>query len=259
VTATGTATAGSYQTVITRGTSVQINATLSAMVQTGKAAVLSRGALYSRNNVESDIDSVTTYPFVDLNGFTNTTVVQTFDAGATIKMTPTFLATGMLVSVDASYSTLQGFSANNGPPIIAKNHTKGDLLLQDDSALVISGFYSDVSSETLTKIPGLGDLPLFGGLFRSHNTSRVRAEIAFIVVPHKGSSQDEIGGPAAPIGVPPGLNLRIPVFPPQPTPVVRPLLGPRHRASATPAAAASAFPIAAPTPTPTFGPTAESQ
>lgn len=214
VSATGTATAGTYQTTITRGTAVQINATLSAMVQTGHAAVMSRGALYSRNNIESDVDSVTTYPFVELNGFTNTTVVQTFDVGATIKMTPTFLADGMLVSVDASYSTLQGFSANNGPPIIAKNHTKGDLLLHDDEGLVISGFYSDVSSDTLSKIPFLGDIPLVGGLFRSRQTSRTRAEIAFIVIPHKGSTQDVVAGPAPPIGTPAGLDLKIPVVSP---------------------------------------------
>lgn len=232
VNVSGTPQQQSLQTTITRGTNVQINATLSAMVKKGTASVLSRGALYSRNNSESSLVSKTTYPYVQTNGFSST--VQTFDAGATIKMTPTFLASGIAVAVDASYSTLQGFSSS-GIPVITTNESKDDLVLQDDSALVVSGFYSDVSSDTMTKIPGLGDLPLLGGFFREHQSSRVRSQIAFIMVPHKGSEADTLGESTTPIGFPPGYKLNMPILRPTPAPAgpqeARPLIGPHPHPS----------------------------
>ncbi|MDQ2992661.1 MAG: type II and III secretion system protein [Candidatus Eremiobacteraeota bacterium] len=58
------------------------------------------------------------------------------------------------------------------------------LRVKSDQTIVLGGLLRDVSSETLTKLPGLGDIPVLGSFFRSKAVCHQRNEIVFLITPH---------------------------------------------------------------------------
>jgi type II secretory pathway component GspD/PulD (secretin) len=217
----GNPTPGAALIPFTSGTAIKINATLNELQSAGVAFVLSRGSLYAQNNTQAMVSGITTYPFIQTTtGFQTTQTVQTFDTGATVKLTPTIRADSITVDLDATYATLVQFSSN-GLPVISKNENKGIVPLKYDEALVISGFFTDISTDTLTKLPILGDLKLIGGLFRNRQGSRIREQVAFVVTPHRGwQPVDAFTNPAQGISDTQGLQrtfqLKLPLFPANP-------------------------------------------
>lgn len=57
------------------------------------------------------------------------------------------------------------------------------LMLRDGETQVLAGLISDDERITITKVPGLGDLPWIGKLFSSQNLIRNKTEIALLITP----------------------------------------------------------------------------
>jgi len=55
--------------------------------------------------------------------------------------------------------------------------------VRDGQTLIITGVLSEKESTVATKVPLLGDLPLFGSLFRQTNTDRKKSELVITVTP----------------------------------------------------------------------------
>ncbi|MEO7558631.1 MAG: secretin and TonB N-terminal domain-containing protein [Nitrosospira sp.] len=57
------------------------------------------------------------------------------------------------------------------------------LMLRDGETQVLAGLISDDERITITKVPGLGDLPWIGKLFSSQSLTRNKTEIALLITP----------------------------------------------------------------------------
>jgi general secretion pathway protein D len=57
------------------------------------------------------------------------------------------------------------------------------LALRDGETQILAGLISDEERATLSKVPGLGDLPWVGKLFTSQNSTRNKTEIALLITP----------------------------------------------------------------------------
>ncbi|WP_024303661.1 tetratricopeptide repeat protein [Pseudogulbenkiania sp. MAI-1] len=57
------------------------------------------------------------------------------------------------------------------------------LRLRDGETQVLAGLIQDEDRSSITKIPGLGDLPLLGRLFSSNNDNRSKTEIVLLITP----------------------------------------------------------------------------
>lgn len=204
---------GSAVTLFT-GRSIAVNAQINALESKGQASVLTRGALYARNNRQSSIDGQTDLPVpVTTGGLTQTVSIEHFKIGALIKVTPTITTQGLLMNLDATYATLQGVTGGSlSIPIIQTNESQNYLTLHNDQSLVIGGTYTDTDSSTISKVPVIGDIPLIGGLFKNKQQQRIRQQVVFIVTPHYDERVDSFVSPAVPIGAPSNLNLSSPIF-----------------------------------------------
>ena len=49
---------------------------------------------------------------------------------------------------------------------------------------MLGGLFEDTSSETITKLPFLSDIPILGQFFRNKATTRQRDEVVFLITPH---------------------------------------------------------------------------
>ncbi|GAC1563740.1 MAG: hypothetical protein NVS3B17_18470 [Vulcanimicrobiaceae bacterium] len=72
----------------------------------------------------------------------------------------------------------------NGIPQIATRDTQTTVSLLPDQTLVIGGLIQDTQTQTDTKVPVLGDLPLIGSFFHEKTKNRVRNELVITVTPH---------------------------------------------------------------------------
>jgi len=71
----------------------------------------------------------------------------------------------------------------------------GSSRIRDGQTLILTGVLSDRESILTSKVPLLGDIPLFGSLFRSSGTDRKKRELVITVTPRilKDDNQDSYG------------------------------------------------------------------
>jgi pilus assembly protein CpaC len=91
--------------------------------------------------------------------------------------------------------TLSGFTL----PALSTRRVESDMNLADGQTFAIAGLVDNRVTELLNKIPGIGDIPVLGTLFRSKSLSKSRNELLVIVTPH-------VVRPLAPDQIPHGPN-----------------------------------------------------
>jgi type IV pilus assembly protein PilQ len=67
-----------------------------------------------------------------------------------------------------------------------KNTTEvtSNVLVRDGHTIVIGGLFREKSSSTKSQVPGLGNIPVAGALFRNQKDSTVRDEVIILITPH---------------------------------------------------------------------------
>jgi pilus assembly protein CpaC len=68
-------------------------------------------------------------------------------------------------------------------PALSKRRVQTEIELEGGQSFVIAGLIDNQTSDALSKIPGLGDIPILGKLFQSKITSRTNNELLVIVTP----------------------------------------------------------------------------
>jgi type II secretory pathway component GspD/PulD (secretin) len=180
---TGQPLAGAAAYAFTGGT-IPVNVRLNMLVSKGYAQILATPRLVTVNNKEADLTIGETYPIVYSTSVLGGQNVQYVDVGVHLRLTPTIGSDGSVTAeLHPDYSELVGFTTS-GYPIVANRKIDSTLRVQDGSTIVLGGLMRDTSSETITKIPGLADIPIIGGFFKNKQNNHERDEIVFLITPH---------------------------------------------------------------------------
>lgn len=165
-----------------------LSATLTAAAAQGKIKVLSDPKIATLNNQPANINVTTQIPYVTSNvtatGVTNNNV-QYVATGITLAVTPTITADGR-ISLDINPKVSQASalaSGVGGAPTVDSRDAKTVVLVRDGETVVIGGLINDSSSNQISKIPLLGDIPILGWLFKKKSVVRTRAELLIFVTP----------------------------------------------------------------------------
>ena len=157
-------------------------ARLKAMEDTGEAHVLAKPTVLTLDNVAAVLDlSQTSY--VPLVG-ERVADLADVTAGTMLRVVPRVVRDGNIsrvrLEVDIEDGTL-------GEPGLKSNVTRSSISTQAiidlQQTLMIGGYHSESKSRSQQKIPVLGDVPLFGGLFRSTSESNSSRERLFMITP----------------------------------------------------------------------------
>lgn len=114
--------------------------------------------------------------------------VQFKDFGVQLKFTPTLTDTGAIrlrvapevSSLDFTNAVqLQGFLI----PAIATRRAETEVILKDGETFAIAGLLDNRVEQVLSKIPGIGDIPIIGHLFRSRSTRKSANELLVVITP----------------------------------------------------------------------------
>ncbi len=178
----GAGAVAQFPYALTRG-SLAINAQLNALVQNGHAQILATPHIATLNNREATLLVGEQYPIVTVNQQTGFPTVTNVDVGVQLRVTPTIGADGVITAeLHPQYSEIIGFNASF--PIIANRKVDAVLRVRDGETIVLGGLFQDTSSETISKLPFLGDIPILGQFFRNKATARQRDEVVFLITPH---------------------------------------------------------------------------
>lgn len=63
---------------------------------------------------------------------------------------------------------------------------------RDSQPVVLGGLIRDRESETVNQVPGLGQIPLLGWLFKSRNKAKEKTNLLLILIPHIIDSPDDV-------------------------------------------------------------------
>ncbi|HEY5426900.1 MAG TPA: secretin N-terminal domain-containing protein [Candidatus Tumulicola sp.] len=174
---------GAIAYAFTNGT-IPVNVRLNALVSKGRASILATPKLVTINNKEADLSIGETYPIVYSTSVLGGQNVQYVDIGVHLRLTPTIGTDGSVTAeLHPEYSELVGFTPG-GYPIVANRKIDSTLRVQDNETIVLGGLMRDTSSETVSKIPGLSDIPIIGKIFQNKSTAHERDEIVFLITPH---------------------------------------------------------------------------
>ena len=170
------------------------SATIRALSTKGKVEVLSRPSIMARNNQEAVIVVGQEVPFVtnsrtDNNGNIINTI--TYDnVGVILRVTPFITSEGMvemIVAPEISSLTDQTvpISSTASAPVIAKRSAETVVVTPNARTVVIGGLMQTQKTESVRKIPLLGDLPGFMGMpFRRTIKSDVKSELMIFLTPY---------------------------------------------------------------------------
>jgi hypothetical protein len=128
------------------------------------------------------------YPVVQGGGDRTSVTIQFKEFGVRLTFTPTIVG-GDLVklkvapevsSLDfANAVTLEGFRV----PAISTRRTQTEVELQDGQTFAIAGLMNNTVTSQMSKIPGIGDIPILGYLFRSKAAQKNQTELVVMITP----------------------------------------------------------------------------
>lgn len=158
----------------------------------GSARVVSRPSVLTVDNLGALIDLSETL-YVQSVGERVATVVP-ISVGTTLKVTPHIIdsANGQSVHlvVDIEDGAIQDNSTQSQPRI--RRSTIGtQAVMNERESLLIGGFNAESDTRANDKVPGLGDVPLLGSLFKKRSTKLEKRERLFLITPKVISAGSE--------------------------------------------------------------------
>ena len=107
--------------------------------------------------------------------------------GVRLSFTPTIIGDRVQLKVRPEVSTLDFANAVQlggfRIPALTTRRTETEIELRDGQTFAIAGLLNNSMTSTLQKIPGIGDIPILGLLFRSKAAQKNRTELVVMITP----------------------------------------------------------------------------
>ena len=161
---------------------------------TGDGNVLSTPNLLTLDNEEAKIVIGQNVPFVT-GQYTNNNnaagsvnpfqTIERKDVGLTLRVKPQISENGTVkLQIYQEVSRLDPASINSATGLITnKRSIESNVLVEDGSSVVLGGLLSDEYAGNKNQVPGLGDIPGLGWLFKSESRSRTKSNLMVFLRP----------------------------------------------------------------------------
>lgn len=159
---------------------------------TGEGNVLSTPNVVTLDNEEAKIIIGQNVPFVTGQYTSSTTgnnnpfqTIERKDVGLTLKVKPQISENGTIkLQIFQEVSSVQPNSATSSTGIITnKRSIESNVLVDDGSIIVLGGLIQEEFASNQDKVPGLGDLPFVGHLFKSESRQRKKTNLMVFLRP----------------------------------------------------------------------------
>ncbi len=177
------------------GTITNLGMLARALETDADANILSTPNLLTLDNEEAKIVIGQNVPFVtgqyaQTGSATTATPFQTIerrDVGLTLKVKPQVSEGGTVrMQIYQEMSSLRPTSTTTqtADVITDKRSIESVVLVEDGRIIALGGLIEDTWQDSIDKVPLLGDMPLFGHLFRSESRTRKKTNLMVFLRPH---------------------------------------------------------------------------
>jgi general secretion pathway protein D len=161
----------------------------------GDGNILSTPNLLTLDNEEAKIVIGQNVPFVTgqyTNANTSTSgsvnpfqTIERKDVGLTLRVKPQISENGTVkLQIFQEVSSVQASSINSSTGLITnKRSIESSILVEDGAIVVLGGLLQDEYAGNQEKVPVLGDVPVFGNLFKSQTRTRKKTNLMVFLRP----------------------------------------------------------------------------
>jgi type IV pilus assembly protein PilQ len=181
------------------GKNYLVDLELSAAQTEGRGEVISSPRVITANQQEADIRQGQEIGYVTYQNSSTgaagsgTATVQFKDAVLELKVTPTITADNRVyLAINVKKDALDGYVNAPGSgkiPTINTRSINTSVLVDNGQTVVLGGIYEITKNDSVVKVPGLGDIPVIGALFRKTSRQNSKAELLIFVTPRILSDQ----------------------------------------------------------------------
>lgn len=151
-----------------------LSATINAMIEEGKGKILSKPRLVVVNGKEAKLLVGGEIPIKNTVSNSTGQFQENYEFkeyGITLNITPNIKNGQVDIVLNVEVSDVDSSNAaGDGTPAFTKRTAQTQLLLNDRQTIVLAGLIRKRESETNTRVPLLGKIPVVGMLFRSKST-----------------------------------------------------------------------------------------
>jgi pilus assembly protein CpaC len=169
---------------------LNLGAMIQALEQKNIAQILSEPNLMARSGEPAKFLAGGEFPFPVVQGGTGngTAVTIVFKPyGVKLEFTATVVGNEIHLKIAPEVSTLDftnsvtisGFQV----PALSTRRAETDIQLKDGQSFGIAGLLDRRTTVQLSKIPGIGDIPILGELFKSRSVNKTNTDLLVMVTP----------------------------------------------------------------------------
>ena len=158
-----------------------LNLEISALEADGRGKIVSSPRVVTADQVKALIEQGTEFPYQSATS-SGATAVTFRKANLKLEVTPQITPEGgIILDVDINKDS-RGETTAAGIAINTK-HVQTQVLVENGGTVVIGGIFEQNESDTTTKVPLLGDIPVVGNLFKNKSKSSSRSELLIFITP----------------------------------------------------------------------------
>ena len=178
----GSVTPGSYDTSFraTRG-NFSIDVVLQALAEEGLVTIMAEPNLTARSGESATFLAGGEFPYQTVSD--NGTNTEFKDFGIGLNFTPTVVDGDRISLVVGTEVSDLHFEGQSDVPSLTTRRAETTVDLASGQSFAIAGLMENNSSQTGSKMPALGTIPVVGALFRSSSYQRGQSELVVIVTP----------------------------------------------------------------------------
>jgi pilus assembly protein CpaC len=165
------------------GLSTVVDSVINLLVNNGDARMLAEPTLTCINGGQAEflVGGEVPLPVTDHNGIANVIFKQ---FGIILNVEPQANDSGLIrTKVAVEVSSIDKAITVLGFPGFATRKTNTEMNVQSGRTMVVAGLFSSEDAKTVVKVPGLGEIPILGELFKSREFRRGETELVVLVTP----------------------------------------------------------------------------
>jgi type III secretion protein C len=172
------------------GSAGQFLARIRALQTEGVARVVSSPQVVTLSNVEAVFDNSSTF-FVRVAGREQVDLFNV-SAGTQLRVTPHVFRdrdqTRIKLLVNVEDGTLSNRQVDQ-IPVVDRSTVNTQALIAEGESLLIGGMVRETNASGEDKVPGLGDVPVVGNLFKTTTKQTARIERMFLITPRMAGTR----------------------------------------------------------------------
>ena len=159
---------------------IDLNLELQAMEADSISKVIANPKVFTLDNQTAKITQGVQIPYTSASS--SGTQTQFKDAALTLEVTPSIIGDGnIILDISVNNDSVTDATASNPP--ISKTAVNTKLLIANESIVIIGGIFQDTISDSSSKTPGLGDIPVFGSLFKMRGDKDIFNRVFIFIAP----------------------------------------------------------------------------